>query len=166
MPDLAKHLVSHSDTPPEHRTGRFSVVICQRPSDGHFLLVKERACRGWWVPAGGVDSHETFLEGAVRECKEEAGVDIRLLSVIDVHKSSKWGISHMIFLAEPVDEKAPPKSVPDFESQCAKWMSLDDIIKLGDENQMRGPDEIEFMKRVAQGIKGTPISFFGLQHTG
>ena len=46
------------------RTHGFSIVVCQHPTTGCFLAVKESRGRGWWLPAGHVDRGQTFAEAA------------------------------------------------------------------------------------------------------
>jgi len=54
----------------------FSLVICKHLKTGKYLCVKETKNRGWWVPGGLVEPGEDIYSAAIRETKEEAGVDI------------------------------------------------------------------------------------------
>ncbi len=58
------------------------MIICRNPKTGKFLAVNESKDRGWWIPGGAVDAGETFAAAALRECMEEAGVDIVLKGII------------------------------------------------------------------------------------
>jgi 8-oxo-dGTP pyrophosphatase MutT (NUDIX family) len=58
-------------------TWNFSLVVVQHP-DGRFLAVHESRGRGWWLPAGFVDPGDDLMSAAIRETKEEAGIDVRL----------------------------------------------------------------------------------------
>lgn len=54
--------------------------VLQRP-DGKFLITKRRMDKewaaGWWeVPGGGVRAGEESKEAAMREVKEETGIDV------------------------------------------------------------------------------------------
>ena len=51
---------------------------------GKYCAVKESRNRGWWLPAGAVDAGEEPHIAALRECKEEAGIDIDLKGVLRV----------------------------------------------------------------------------------
>ncbi len=49
--------------------------------DDHLVMVKEKPnniskAPYWVLPAGGVEKNETSLEGAIREAKEETGLDL------------------------------------------------------------------------------------------
>lgn len=52
-----------------------SLVIC-RNKQGKYLAVKELGDQGWWLPGGLVDPPENFMQAAIRETIEEAGIDV------------------------------------------------------------------------------------------
>jgi 8-oxo-dGTP pyrophosphatase MutT (NUDIX family) len=56
----------------------FALVVVRNPLNGKFLVVDESRGRGLWLPGGGVDDNESLVQGAIRETREEAGVDIRV----------------------------------------------------------------------------------------
>jgi 8-oxo-dGTP pyrophosphatase MutT (NUDIX family) len=68
------------------KTYEFALVVV-RNFDGKWLAVNESQNRGWWIPAGGVDKNETFIDAAHRETKEEAGIEISLKGVLKVEHS-------------------------------------------------------------------------------
>jgi 8-oxo-dGTP diphosphatase len=56
--------------------------------DGRVLLVRRAVDpkRGWWcIPSGFVEYDEVPEEAAIRECKEETGLDVRLIGLLDVY---------------------------------------------------------------------------------
>lgn len=80
---------------------KFDAALFAVVRDGEKFLTVRRAGTGWmdghWsLPAGAHDGNETFVEGALRELKEETGVlanasDCRLLHVQQVFtNSSEW----------------------------------------------------------------------------
>ena len=65
-----------------------SVVIRK----GEILLTKRATdpFRGFWVlPGGLMDTGETIEETAVREIKEETGVDVKILKIVGVYSGAK-----------------------------------------------------------------------------
>lgn len=44
--------------------------------NGSVLIGHVTGDRHWDLPKGGVDNGETFLDGAIRECQEEFGIDL------------------------------------------------------------------------------------------
>ena len=71
------------------KTYQFGLVICRNPFKlspdfGKWVAVNESRNRGWWIPGGAVDYGEDFKTAAIRECKEEAGIDVHLKGVLRV----------------------------------------------------------------------------------
>jgi ADP-ribose pyrophosphatase YjhB (NUDIX family) len=85
-----KHGPAHLRAEPRASFAAFSWIVCRRDIDGKFLMVNEpaglcRSSRGvpaYWLPAGRVDPGESFVEAAVRECEEEAGVRVEPTGVL------------------------------------------------------------------------------------
>jgi 8-oxo-dGTP pyrophosphatase MutT (NUDIX family) len=78
------------------------------------------------------DPGESLENGAIRECLEEAGINIKLTGILNIrfrHYTEQARI-RVIFLGEPIDEKQAPKSVPDFESAGASYVTIDELKKL------------------------------------
>ncbi len=68
-----------SNLPVEHRAG--GVVFRKENSRIEFLLVTSNSNRNRWIiPAGHVEVGETFMETALREVVEEAGVEAVVVS--------------------------------------------------------------------------------------
>ncbi|WP_274655388.1 NUDIX hydrolase [Paenibacillus humicola] len=74
---------------------------------GRILLVREKMDGGWSLPGGWADIGLSPKEVAVKEVKEEAGIDvraIRLLGVMDKkfheHPPSPWHIYKLFILCE------------------------------------------------------------------
>ena len=78
----------------KYRTGRaifetykFAITVCRNPyresrNFNKYLIINEVKNRGWWLPGGAVESYEDFRQSAIRECKEEAGIDVNLKGVL------------------------------------------------------------------------------------
>lgn len=79
---------------------RAAVIVDER-----ILLVKERDDRGWALPGGWADVGESAGEAAVRETREEAGVEVRPEKVIALYERERRGhpphpeFSYKIFFA-------------------------------------------------------------------
>jgi len=126
----------------EHKDGilthAFALVVVRRPSDNKFLVVQESNNSGFWLPGGRVDVGETLLEAAIRETKQEAGIDVDIKGVLKVEHSTyqydererAYNRMRIIFYAEPSDESQLPKSVPDFYSAGATFISVDELDKI------------------------------------
>lgn len=139
-------------------THNFAIVICRRCSDNTYLAVKETKNRGWWLPGGWVDPGETLVDAAVRETKEEAGVDVVIKGILRVeHTHSNVGARlRIIFYAEPCDEKQLPKNVADEHSEEARFVKVEELqTSLG---KIRGPELIEWGTYLDNGGPVFPMS--------
>eukprot|EP00759_Apiculatamorpha_spiralis_P043730 PhF_6_TR40965/c0_g1_i1/m.62006 len=137
-------------------THNFSVVICRHPETKKYLAVDESRNRGWWVPAGWVDPGESFPVAALREAKEESGIDVELKGILRVEHSHAPSGARMrvIFYAEPKDPKQAPKSVPDEESNGAQYVTVEEFLK---KEKIRGEELIEWGRYLDAGGAVYPL---------
>jgi 8-oxo-dGTP diphosphatase len=76
--------------------------------EGKILLVQrgQPPFEGWWaLPAGYIEADESVEEAAVRECKEETGLDVELLELFGVYSFPEGPVQSGIiifFRAQPV----------------------------------------------------------------
>ena len=54
----------------------------ESPDFNKFLTIEEAKGRGWWVAGGALHLGENFLEAALREVREEAGIEVELKGVL------------------------------------------------------------------------------------
>ena len=89
--------------------------------------MKETKNRGWWIPGGALEQGESFTMAAIRECREEAGIDVNLRGILKIDHGFKSDIALMrvIFYAEPssIEMCEQLKSIPDEESIEARWLT-------------------------------------------
>lgn len=60
-----------------------SAVIIENEK-GEILLLKQVGTDLWGPPAGGLHPHEDVIQTAVRETKEETGLDVKIQSVVSI----------------------------------------------------------------------------------
>lgn len=71
-----------------------SVAVIQ---DGKVLLTKREDFEVWCLPGGAVEEGESLAQGAVREVREETGLDVELEELIGVY--SKLGFMNDVHAA-------------------------------------------------------------------
>jgi len=129
---------------------------------GHrFLLVHERKHgQHWYLPAGRVEPGETFAEAAIRETREEAGIEVIPEGIIRIeHGPTAHGARmRAIFVARPRDD-SPPKSEPDEETLGAAWVSLDEMANYS----LRGSEVRELFEYVERGGAIYPLSLLTME---
>lgn len=130
----------------------FSLVICQHPKTKKFILIQEGSQSGWWIPAGRVDPGEDFIDAAKRESLEEAGIEIELKGILGFEFTPHNGYvrQRMIFYAHPKNLNDPLKSIPDYESLRAVWISYKEMMDALKKNEihLRGNEPLYWFKYV------------------
>ncbi|MEI2665766.1 NUDIX domain-containing protein [Rossellomorea vietnamensis] len=85
-------------TPPKHIVSAATIVI----NENREILLIKGPRRGWEMPGGQVEEGESLKDAAIRETKEETGIDIELLAFCGVFQNVKRSICNTLFLAKPV----------------------------------------------------------------
>ncbi len=102
-------------------------------SDGKFLLGernKENYNGYWVIPGGGVKFGETIQDAAIREIKEETGLDVEIISLIGpkeiINVPGNYHSITFFHLAKPVNLNLEAKD----DISKAKFLSIDEIKNL------------------------------------
>lgn len=80
-------------------------VIVAIIDDGKVLLTKREDFEVWCLPGGSMEDGETLAEGAVREAKEETGLDVELTRLVGVYSRMGGGMrdTHaVLYAARPI----------------------------------------------------------------
>ena len=105
-----------------------AAAIVRHP-DGGVLIVHDSFKNHWTIPGGVVDADEDPRTAAVRETREEAG--------LDVHTTGPLGIFHgrfpdrqvFVFAATPVGD-VDPRPVHTHEIDGARWVPLEEAYRV------------------------------------
>ena len=85
-------------TPPKHIVSAATIVLNEQ---NEILLIKG-PMRGWEMPGGQVEEGESLKEAAIRETKEEAGIDVEILKFCGIFQNVNRSICNTLFLARPI----------------------------------------------------------------
>ena len=84
--------------PPKHIVSAAAIVI----NDKNELLLIKGPRRGWEMPGGQVEVGESLSDAAIRETKEESGIDIEIIKFCGIFQNVGNSICNTLFLAKPV----------------------------------------------------------------
>lgn len=90
--------VNQTFIPPKHIVSAATIV---QNEQGELLLIKGPK-RGWEIPGGQVEEGESLKEAAIRETKEESGIDVEITKFCGIYQSVERSICNTLFLARPV----------------------------------------------------------------
>ena len=102
-----------------------NVVVIQ---EGKVLLTKRNDFHVWCLPSGGVEDGESIAQAAIRETKEETGIDVELTRLVGVY-SRLGGIPEVsahaaLFEARPIGGEITTQTGETLE---VRYFSLDEI---------------------------------------
>lgn len=66
------------------------------------ILLKKDPKRGWELPGGHVESHESMPRAVVREVKEETGIDVKITKFCGMAQDVTKHVCHTFWLAESI----------------------------------------------------------------
>ena len=87
-----------TNTTPKHIVSAATIVL---NSKNELLLIKGPK-RGWEMPGGQVEEGESLTAAAIRETKEESGIDVEILKFCGIFQNVEKSICNTLFLAKPI----------------------------------------------------------------
>ena len=98
------------------------------------LLLQRRAAwthlgGTWGLPGGARDSHEDPVEAALREAREEVGIDPGRVSVLGTTVGTDHGDWRYVYVLARTDRALAARVVND-ESDEVRWVALDQVAEL------------------------------------
>lgn len=85
-------------TTPKHIVSAAAIVI----NDNNEILLIKGPRRGWEMPGGQVEVGESLSQAAIRETKEESGIDIEIIRFCGIFQNIGNSICNTLFLARPI----------------------------------------------------------------
>ncbi|GAV11815.1 NUDIX hydrolase [Paenibacillus sp. NAIST15-1] len=71
-------------------------------NSNHDILLIRGAKRGWEIPAGRVEEGESITAAAVREAREETGIDIEIIKYCGLFQHVRDSVCTALFIAKPI----------------------------------------------------------------
>jgi ADP-ribose pyrophosphatase YjhB (NUDIX family) len=85
-------------TVPKHIVSAATVVL----NDKNEILLIKGPRRGWEMPGGQVEEGESLKDAAIRETKEESGIDIEITRFCGVFQNVNRSICNTLFLGKAI----------------------------------------------------------------
>lgn len=117
--------------------------------EGRVLIVKGRRAGIWSFPKGHLEANEQAYHCALRELKEETGIDLSLYTRREVMFCKLFKAHYYIYA---VDEEMIIQVEDNIEVEEARWISLDELRHLPNRNV----DINDFMERIGKRWRGRP----------
>jgi 8-oxo-dGTP pyrophosphatase MutT (NUDIX family) len=141
---------------PSRPSPTWAIALVVVRDEDRFVLVNESRERGWYLPAGRVEHGETLMHGAVREVREEAGLEVELDGIIRIEHTPALGQLdarlRIVFVAHAIGGAL--KTEPDDESLGAEWVRLCDLVHY----RLRSPEVARHLEYVASGGIMAPLA--------
>jgi 8-oxo-dGTP diphosphatase len=147
---------------PDNKAFRYQLTALVLLEKGNkFLLIKEskEKCRNtWFLPGGRATPNESILQAAVREAKEETGMDVVLTGLLFIDQvfgslpDGNRNRIRFVFLGKTVGGAL--KTIEDKHSICAGWFSEDEVSRL----ELRSPFVLDVLRIRRESPAVLPIS--------
>ncbi len=121
-----------------------SVNVVVTNADGDVLLIRRTDNQNWAVPGGAIDLGESMVQAAVRETKEESGIDCSITGLVGIYTDPKHVILYTsngearqefsILLTARATGGAP---TPSDESSEVRWVPRADLGSYSMDRSMR-----------------------------
>lgn len=141
-------------------TPRVACSAIVESKDRNSLLFIERKYppHGWSFPGGMMELGETIEECTIRETKEETGLDIEILGMINVMSEPRydprWHVVIIHLLAKEIGSTTPKGSDDALDAQWFNWKTLPEEDKWDNLTQAARDTVIDYINQRSQGKIG------------
>ncbi len=121
-----------------------SVNVVVTSEDDEILLIRRSDNDNWAIPGGAIDLGESMTQAAIRETKEESGIDCEITGLVGIYTDPKHVILYtsngearqefsIVLTGRPVGGEPTPSS----ESSEVRWVPAVDIDGYAMDRSMR-----------------------------
>ena len=121
-----------------------SVNVVVTNDEGEVLLIRRTDNDNWAVPGGAVDLGESVAQAAVRETREESGIDCQITGIVGIYSDPRHVILYtsdgevrqefsILLTARPVDGQPTPSS----ETSEVRWVGAGELGNYRMDRSMR-----------------------------
>ncbi|MFI0487195.1 NUDIX domain-containing protein [Actinomadura sp. 9N215] len=114
-----------------------SVNVVVENDKGEILMIRRTDNGNWALPGGAIDLGESVTQAAIRETKEETGIDVEITGLVGIYSDPKHIIHYtsnnevrqefsIVLIARPISGQPTPSS----ESSEVRWIASTRIPKL------------------------------------
>src|SRR3984885_2845238 len=121
-----------------------SVNVVVVSDAGQILLIRRTDNGNWAVPGGAIDLGESVAQAAVRETREESGIECEITGIVGIYSDPKHVILYtsngevrqefsIVLTASPLSGHPTPSS----ESSEVRWVPVSDVVDYTIDRSMR-----------------------------
>jgi ADP-ribose pyrophosphatase YjhB (NUDIX family) len=121
-----------------------SVNVIVTNDNGEILLIRRTDNDNWAVPGGAIDLGESVNQAAVRETREETGIDCEITGIVGIYSDPKHLIHYtsndevrqefsIVLTGSPISGEPTPSD----ESREVHWKTPADVESLQMDRSMR-----------------------------
>lgn len=121
-----------------------SVNVVVTNDQGEILLIRRSDNENWAIPGGAIDLGESMTQAAIRETKEESGIDCEVTGLVGIYTDPKHVIFYtsngearqefsIVLTARPVGGSPSPSD----ESTEVRWVPVSEIPGYNMDRSMR-----------------------------
>jgi ADP-ribose pyrophosphatase YjhB (NUDIX family) len=138
--------IDYYDDPngPEPNSMVPSVNVVVTSDSNEILLIRRSDNDNWAIPGGAIELGESMTQAAVRETKEESGIDCEITGLVGIYTDPKHVILYtsngearqefsIVLTGRPVGGELTPSS----ESSEVRWVPASDIDSYAMDRSMR-----------------------------
>ncbi len=111
---------------------------------GEILLIRRTDNDNWAVPGGAVDLGESVAQAAVRETREESGIECEITGIVGIYSDPKHVLLYtsngevrqefsIVLTAQPLSGQPTPSS----ESSEVRWVPVSEVGEYTMDRSMR-----------------------------